>query len=108
MKDAVWASTEKRRHVPPARPETAGEQKESADSSAEKAPQEHGRRAAEALRGPRKIEVAHFTLKPGDVCPQCQKGKVHLQKEPQLLARLVGQAPLEATAYRLQKLGCKL
>jgi hypothetical protein len=33
---------------------------------------------------------------------------VYLQKEPQVLVRVVGQAPLEATVYHLQKLRCNL
>ena len=92
----------------PARPETAGEQKGSPEPDTEKAPQGRGRHAAEAFRGARKIEVARSTLKPGDVCPECQEGKVYLQKEPQVLVRLVGQAPVEASVYRLQNLRCNL
>jgi len=102
------ASTEKTRQVTPAPPNTADEQKESAQPTGEKARHGHGRHAAEAFRGARKVEVAHTILKPGDGCPECQKGKVYLQKEPQVLVRVVGQAPLEATVYRLQKLRCNL
>ena len=47
-------------------------------------------------------------LKPGDACPECQKGKVYLQKGPQVLVGVVGQMLLEATVYRLQNLLCKL
>jgi transposase len=102
------ASTEKTRQVAPAQPATAAEPKEAAEPAAEKARAGHGRHAAGAFRGARKIEIAHSTLKPGDACPECQKGKVYLQKEPHVLVRVVGQAPLEATVYRLQKLRCNL
>jgi transposase len=104
------ASTEKTRDVTPAspNPNPAAEQKQAAEATAEKARPGHGRHAAEAFRGARKVEVAHSTLKPGNACPECQKGKVYLQKEPQVLVRVVGQAPLEATVYRLQKLRCNL
>ena len=102
------ASTEKTRQVTPAPPNTAAEQKEAAQPTAEKARPGHGRHGAEAFRGARKVEVAHSTLKPGDACPECQKGKVYLQKEPQVLVRVVGQAPLEATVYHLQNLRCNL
>jgi len=104
------ASTEKTRQVTPAPPNTntAAEQKQVAEPTTEKKRPGHGRHAAEAFRGARKVEVAHSTLKPGDVCPECQKGKVYLQKEPQVLVRVVGQAPLEATVYRLQNLRCNL
>lgn len=33
---------------------------------------------------------------------------MYVQKEPQVLVRVVGQAPLAATVYRLQKLRCNL
>ena len=101
------ASTEKTRQVVPAQTDVPAELK-AAEPAAEKARQGHGRHAAEAFRGARKIEIAHSTLKSGDACPECQKGKVYRQKEPQVLVRLVGQAPLEATVYRLENLRCNL
>ena len=104
------ASTEKTRQVTSAPPNTntAVEPKQAAQPTTEKTRPGHGRHAAEAFAGARKVEVAHSTLKPGDTCPECQKGKVYLQKEPQVLVRVVGQAPLEATVYRLQNLRCNL
>jgi transposase len=102
------ASTEKTRQVVAGQTNTAADGKKAAEPAAEKARQGHGRHAAEAFRGAHKIEVAHSTLKPGDACPECQKGKVYLQKEPQVLVRVVGQAPLEAMVYRLQNLRCNL
>jgi transposase len=101
------ASTVKTCQVVPAPTDVPAELK-AAEPAAEKARPGHGRYAAEAFRGARKIEIAHSTLKPGDACPECQKGKVYLQKEPQVLVRVVGQAPLEATVYRLQNLRCNL
>ena len=104
------ASTEKTRQVTPAPPNTntAAEAEQEAQPTTEKARPGHGRHGAEAFGGARKVEIAHATLKPGDGCPECQKGKVYLQKEPQVLVRVVGQAPLEATVYRLQNLRCNL
>ena len=46
------------------------------------------------------------TLKHGDRCPECAKGNVYGQKEPRVLVRIVGQAPLAATAYSLERLRC--
>jgi hypothetical protein len=46
--------------------------------------------------------------KPGDRCPECQKGKVYEQKEPALRIRVVGQAPIAATVYELERLRCNL
>src|SRR2546427_72254 len=40
--------------------------------------------------------------------PGCLKGKVYEQQEPRRLVRIVGQAPLTATVYELQRLRCNL
>jgi len=40
--------------------------------------------------------------------PECLKGKVYGQKEPALRIRLVGQAPIAATVYELERLRCNL
>jgi len=79
----------------------------SPDASREKQPG-HGRNAAAAFAGARKVEIAHSQLKPGDHCPGCPTGKVYAQKEPKTLVRIVGQAPLAATVYDLQRLRCNL
>ena len=103
-------STEKTRDVTPTppNPNPVAEQKPATEATAEKPRPGHGRHAAEAFRGAQQVEVAHSMLKPGDACPECQKGKVYLQKEPQVLVRVVGQAPLAATVYHLQNLRCNL
>lgn len=71
-------------------------------------PPGHGRHGAKAYRGAHKIAVPHAILKSGDGCPDCQRGKVYLQREPGVLVRLIGQAPLDATVYQLEKLRCNL
>jgi transposase len=68
----------------------------------------HGRNGAAAYRGARRIKIAHASLKPGDHCPECLKGKVYVQKDPALRIRVVGQAPLAATVYELERLRCNL
>lgn len=68
----------------------------------------HGRNAAAAYTGAKKTTVAHESLKPGDSCPECKKGKVYEQNEPAVLVRITGQAPLGATVYELQRLRCNL
>jgi transposase len=51
-------------------------------------------------------------MKPGEPCPGCLKGKVYPllgpNKEPRVWVRLVGQAPLAATVYQLDRLRCNL
>jgi hypothetical protein len=68
----------------------------------------HGRNGAEAYSGAEKVQVAHESLKPGDRCPHCQKGKVYHQAQPGVLVGVVGKAALKATVYELEKLRCNL
>ncbi len=70
------------------------------------APQGHGRNGAEAFGGARKVPLAHQKLHHGERCPDCEKGNVYGQKEPKVLVRIVGQAPLAATVYSLERLRC--
>ena len=68
----------------------------------------HGRNGASSYTGAKKVAVPHPTLHSGDPCPGCEKGKVYPQKEPRTLVRIVGQAPLAATVYELDRLRCNL
>src|SRR3954452_17562869 len=69
-------------------------------------PAGHGRNAATAFVGAPRIEIEHPSLKHGDRCPACGQGNVYVQKEPKVLVRIVGQAPLAATVYSLERLRC--
>jgi transposase len=69
-------------------------------------PPGHGRNGAEAFGGAPKVHIPHQKLKHGDRCPECGKGNVYEQKEPKVLVRIVGQAPLAATVYSLERLRC--
>lgn len=42
----------------------------------------HGRNGADAFSGAEKVKVQHAKLNSGDICPECEKGKVYTQKEP--------------------------
>ena len=69
----------------------------------------HGRNGAAAYRGARKVPVTHASLKAGDPCPNGQcGGKVYPQRDPGVLVRIKGQAPIAATVYELEKLRCHL
>jgi transposase len=68
----------------------------------------HGRHAAKAYRGAPKVQVPHASLKSGARCPECQRGKLYPQRDPGVLVRLIGRAPIEATVYELEKLRCNL
>ena len=69
-------------------------------------PPGHGRNGAEAFSGARKVDIKHQKLTHGDRCPECGKGNVYGQKEPKVLVRIIGQAPLAATVYSLERLRC--
>jgi len=69
-------------------------------------PPGHGRNGAEAFGGARKVDIKHQNLTHGERCPECGKGNVYGQKEPKVLVRIVGQAPLTATVYSLERLRC--
>jgi transposase len=68
----------------------------------------HGRNGADAFESARKVETKHQQLQSGDSCPECPTGKVYVQKEPKTLIRIVGQAPIQATVYELERLRCNL
>lgn len=69
-------------------------------------PAGHGRNGAEAFSGARQARIAHQKLNHGDRCPECGRGHVYEQKEPKVLVRIVGQAPVAATVYSLERLRC--
>jgi len=66
----------------------------------------HGRNRADAFTGADKVAIAHSRLHSGDSCPACEEGKVYRQKEPATLIRIIGQAPLQATVYEMERLRC--
>ena len=66
----------------------------------------HGRNGAAAFTGANRVAVAHATLHSGDRCPACREGKVYRQKEPATLIRIIGQAPLKATVFEMERLRC--
>ena len=68
----------------------------------------HGGNGSSSYPGAKKVAVPHPTMKSGEPCPGCLKGKVYPQKEPRTLVRVVGQAPLAATVYELDRLRCNL
>jgi hypothetical protein len=68
----------------------------------------HGRNGAAAYHGAQKVPVPHASLKAGDACPDGCGGKVYAQRDPGVLVRIKGQAPLAATVYELEKLRCNL
>ena len=77
-------------------------------ASLEKKPQGHGRKSAADYTGAEKIQIGHSTLKPGDNCPECVKGKVYELKEPKRIVCITGNAPISGKVYEMQRLRCNL
>jgi len=106
------ASTEKTDKVLKEAGIDTGEKKPSPESASKKrkgAAAGHGRNGAAAYGGAQKIKIPHASLKGGDPCPDAQcSGKVYAQRDPGVLVRIKGQAPLAATVYELEKLRCHL
>jgi hypothetical protein len=104
------ATTEKTRHVLA----QAGVEPQSlrpgptAGPPEERAAPGHGRTAADAYVGARTVRLPHPTLRPGDRCPECRRGRVYVQAEPGALVRVIGQPPLGATVYASERLRCNL
>lgn len=72
-----------------------------------KKPKGHGRNGADSYKGADRIDVPLESLKPGDSCPECLKGKLY-RRRPRRLIRLMGQAPIPATLWELERLRCNL
>lgn len=73
----------------------------------DESPPGHGRYGADDYPGAQQVNVTHESLGVGDDCPDCQGGTLY-EKTPSVFVRFVGQAPLQATVYRLQRLRCHL
>ena len=101
------ASTEKTRNV---LPNAGGEAAAAGPPQQEQKKKKpgHGRNAAAAYEGARRVQTAHPTLQTGDPCPACEKGKLYRQQEAKVLVRIVGQAPIAATVYEMERLRCNL
>ena len=77
------------------------------DKDSSESPPGHGRHGADDYPGADQVEVKHPEHAVGDVCPDCGQGTLY-EKSPSVLVRFIGQAPLHATVYRMQKLRCHL
>ena len=76
------------------------------DSPASAEGRGRGRNGADDFTGAEQIEVRHESLQPGDPYPKCGEGTLYDTGRPGTLVRLVGQPPVAARVYYLQKLRC--
>jgi hypothetical protein len=103
------ASTEKTETVLQQAGMDTGEKKSRTPEGNSRKKPGHGRHSAADYHGANQVAVLHGSLKAGDPCPDAQcSGKVYAQRDPGVLVRIKGQAPLAATVYELEKLRCNL
>jgi transposase len=98
-------TTEKTRTVV-AQPQLTESTKTASDKSGRRTSKGHGRNSADAYMGARKVVIGHANLASGDACPECDRGRVYPQRRPKTLVRVVGQAPVEATVFEMERLRC--
>ena len=80
--------------------------REGTEKKQERKPKGHGRNGADEYAAATRVSVKHSSLKPGDRCPECPKGKVYPVKPPSKVIAFRGQAPIQATVYELERLRC--
>ena len=78
-----------------------------AENSEKTPPKGHGRNGAGVYSGAEKVQIALESLQAGDPCPNCEEGTVY-DSIPGVVMRIVGQSPIQAKIYELQKLRCNL
>jgi transposase len=82
------------------------EQNPTAPPKSKKKVKGHGRKGSDAYTGAKRVKVDHTNLKSGDVCPECESGKLHVLNKHGSVLHLIGQAPIQATVYEVQILRC--
>ena len=83
-------------------------EKEDGNSPASSDKKGHGRNGASCYTGADVEFTSHQQLKSGAPCSACPKGKVYPLREPGVVVRVVGRAPLQATVYQYERLRCSL
>jgi hypothetical protein len=68
----------------------------------------HGRNGAKDYVGATRTQVAHETLRAGERCPACKKGKLYKLAEPKVIVRVTGGPPLHAHVWEMERLRCNL
>jgi len=81
-----------------ARPETQG--------SAPDKRKGHGKLPVSAYPHACHTPIPHETLRPGDPCPACGRGRLYELADPAHFLRILGQPPLSASCWCCQRLRC--
>jgi transposase len=86
--------------------QTTGKYQKDKSEKQKQKPKGHGRNGSDDYPGAQRIRVPHITMKPGDGCPECCRGKVYREMEPKILIRFVAKVPVDATVYEAEQLRC--
>lgn len=71
-------------------------------------PKGQGRNGVDKQTGATEVHVSCDAVRPKQVCPACQMGKVYLFKPSGNEIRFSGGSPIQATIYRLERCRCQL
>ena len=77
-----------------------------ADKPKRKKAKGHGRHSHRHYTGARRVPVPHGSLKPGQECPGCKKGKLRRQTQPATAVHVTAQPPVGAVIYEMEQLRC--
>lgn len=66
----------------------------------------HGRNSHRHYTGARRVRVSHPTLKAGQTCPQCSRGKLRLRPDPAVAITVRAQPPIGALIHEMEQLRC--
>ena len=66
----------------------------------------HGRNSHRHYTGARRVRVSHPTLKAGQRCPDCTKGKLRPRKDPAVAITVTAQPPVGAVIHEMEQLRC--
>jgi transposase len=66
----------------------------------------HGPKGSTAYPTAERVKVPHGTLKTGDCCPECLKGRLYPKGQPAVMVRIVGLSPLAAKVIEREALRC--
>ena len=67
----------------------------------------HGKNGADAYPNAQRICIHHQHLSSGDICPECNRGKLY-PKKPLVFVKINGAPPLSAAIYEQESFRCNL
>ena len=66
----------------------------------------HGRNSHRRYTGARRVRISHPTLKAGQTCPECSRGKLRLRPNPAVAIAVRAQPPVGAVIHEMEQLRC--